>query len=155
VRSDAPVEGFGVGTSLTTSSDAPSLDAVYKLQEYAGKPRRKRSHSKATWPGVKQVFRHYDDAGRMQRDVVTFASDSSTGTPLLEHVMSGGRRMPGAERLTDARARVTHQLGSLPSALRSLAIAAEQFPVQTADGVRALARELDLQCSDVHTGSGA
>ena len=25
-----------MGTSLTTSSDVPSLDCVYKLQEYAG-----------------------------------------------------------------------------------------------------------------------
>ncbi|MGZ8263808.1 MAG: nicotinate phosphoribosyltransferase, partial [Burkholderiales bacterium] len=50
-RSGAPIDGYGVGTSLVTSSDAPSLDAVYKLQEYAGKPRRKRSVSKATWPG--------------------------------------------------------------------------------------------------------
>src|SRR5215469_7429503 len=39
----APVDGFGVGTSLTTSSDVPAIDFVYKLQEYAGAPRRKHS----------------------------------------------------------------------------------------------------------------
>ena len=32
----APIDGFGVGTSLTTSSDVPALDCAYKLQEYAG-----------------------------------------------------------------------------------------------------------------------
>jgi len=52
---DAPIDSFGVGTSLTTSSDAPALDCAYKLQEYDGKPRRKRSEGKATWPGRKQV----------------------------------------------------------------------------------------------------
>jgi len=36
----APIDGFGVGTSLVTSSDAPGLDCAYKLQEYAGRPRR-------------------------------------------------------------------------------------------------------------------
>jgi len=46
----APIDGFGVGTSLTTSSDVPALDCAYKLEEYAGLPRRKRSVGKATWP---------------------------------------------------------------------------------------------------------
>ena len=32
----APIDGFGVGTSLATSSDVPALDCAYKLQEYAG-----------------------------------------------------------------------------------------------------------------------
>ena len=43
--------GFGLGTSLATSSDVPSLDCIYKLAEYAGVARRKRSAGKATWPG--------------------------------------------------------------------------------------------------------
>jgi nicotinate phosphoribosyltransferase len=57
----APVDGFGVGTRILTSADAPYLDCAYKLEEYAGKPRRKRSEGKATWPGRKQVYRQFDD----------------------------------------------------------------------------------------------
>ena len=57
VRAGAPIDGFGIGTSLTTSADAPTLDFVYKLQEYAGFARRKRSVGKETWPGRKQVWR--------------------------------------------------------------------------------------------------
>jgi nicotinate phosphoribosyltransferase len=56
-RAGAPIDGFGIGTSLTTSSDVPALDCAYKLQEYAGLPRRKHSPGKATWPGRKQVWR--------------------------------------------------------------------------------------------------
>ncbi len=86
LKSGAPIDGFGVGTSLVTSSDAPSLDAVYKLQEYAGTPRRKRSPAKATWPGRKQLFRHYGGDGRMQRDVLAAEGDEQPGKPLLASI---------------------------------------------------------------------
>src|SRR5690606_6630588 len=89
---DAPIDGFGIGTALTTSSDAPNLDCAYKLQEYAGVARRKRSAGKATWPGRKQVFRRIDAAGRMAGDVITLADDSLEGEPLLQCVMRDGRR---------------------------------------------------------------
>ena len=69
MRANAPIDGFGVGTSLTTSADVPTLDCVYKLQEYAGLPRRKRSANKATWPGRKQVWRRYGADGRMVGDL--------------------------------------------------------------------------------------
>src|SRR5919106_2464142 len=74
-----PIDGYGIGTSLTTSQDAPALDSAYKLQEYAGVAKRKRSEGKATWPGRKQVWRRYAD-GLMAGDVLTLDSD-----PALEN----------------------------------------------------------------------
>ena len=59
---EAPIDGFGIGSGMDASYDVPTLDCAYKLQEYAGRPRRKRSEGKATWPGRKQVFRSYDGA---------------------------------------------------------------------------------------------
>ena len=76
LRAGAPIDGFGIGTSLTTSSDVPALDCAYKLQEYAGLPRRKRSAGKATWPGRKQVWRRYGPDGRMAGDVVSLEADA-------------------------------------------------------------------------------
>ncbi|MFO0700490.1 MAG: hypothetical protein U0236_14810 [Nitrospira sp.] len=38
IRVGAPIDSFAVGTAMTTSSDAPSLDCAYKLQEYADRP---------------------------------------------------------------------------------------------------------------------
>src|SRR5262249_5597743 len=35
LASGAPIDGFGVGAHLATSSDAPVLDTAYKLVEYA------------------------------------------------------------------------------------------------------------------------
>ena len=57
VTGQAPIDSFAIGTAMTTSADAPYLDCAYKLQEYAGRPCRKRSEGKATWPGRKQVYR--------------------------------------------------------------------------------------------------
>jgi nicotinate phosphoribosyltransferase len=61
----APIDGFGIGSGMDTSYDVPTLDCAYKLQEYAGRARRKRSEGKATWPGRKQVYRQYGADGRM------------------------------------------------------------------------------------------
>ena len=96
LQAGAPIDGFGIGTRLDTSADAPYLDCAYKLVEYAGLPRRKRSEGKATWPGRKQVYRDYDDQGQyMQADVITMEDDVPQGVPLIQAVMKGGQRQIG------------------------------------------------------------
>ena len=140
----APVDGFGVGTKLTTSEDAPSLECAYKLQQYAGTPRRKRSTGKATLPGAKQVYRRLDAAGRLDRDVIGLEDEDLEGTPLLVPVMRGGRRLAAGEPLEAIRARTRAQLESLPQALRSLA-PAEPFTTEVSAGVRRLAAEADAR----------
>jgi nicotinate phosphoribosyltransferase len=120
VDSRAPIDSFAVGTAMTTSADAPSLDCAYKLQEYAGRPCRKRSEGKATWPGRKQVYRHYADDGRLDYDVVTTHEDQPSGVPLLQPVMRNGRRLAPAPLLADVRRQVTTQLEQLPASLQAL-----------------------------------
>jgi len=149
VSAGAPIDGFGIGTSLVTSSDAPFLDAVYKLQEYAGKPRRKRSTGKATWPGRKQVYRHYDAPGRLEHDVVTVESDTQPGEPLLVPVMKNGRRLHAAEALDLARNRAAAQLASLPERLRSLETCEVPYRVEIAPALRRLAAEVDRMTGEI------
>jgi len=149
VSASAPIDGFGIGTSLVTSSDAPFLDAVYKLQEYAGKPRRKRSTGKATWPGRKQVYRHYDAPGRLEHDVVTVESDTQPGEPLLVPVMKNGRRLHAAEALDLARNRAAAQLASLPERLRSLETSEVPYRVEIAPALRRLAAEVDRMTGEI------
>jgi nicotinate phosphoribosyltransferase len=139
----APIDGFGVGTSLVTSSDAPYLDAVYKLQEYAGRARRKRSTGKATWPGRKQVYRHYDRAGRFEHDVITVEGDERAGEPLIVPVMRNGRRLHAAESLAAIRERAAVQLAKLPERLRALESAPTPHRVEFAPALRHLAAEVD------------
>jgi nicotinate phosphoribosyltransferase len=142
LRSGAPIDGFGVGTSLVTSADAPSLDAVYKLQEYGGTPRRKRSAAKATWPGRKQVYRRYGEDGGMQADWLAEESEALAGEPLLHRIMQGGRRVGLPEDLDVIRARAAHDLERLPPSLRKLAPAAA-YPVHVSASLQRLAAAAD------------
>ena len=52
VSRKVPIDGFGVGRNLASSSDVPVLDMVYKLTQYAGQPKMKFSESKSTLPGT-------------------------------------------------------------------------------------------------------
>jgi nicotinate phosphoribosyltransferase len=138
----APIDGFGIGTSLTTSSDAPALDCAYKIQEYARVPRRKRSAGKATWPGRKQVWRSYGADGRMAGDVVALEGEPHPGEALLVPVMRAGRRLEPQATLADARARAARDLERLPEPLRELTEGAS-CPVTIAPSLVRLADELD------------
>jgi nicotinate phosphoribosyltransferase len=120
VQTGAPIDSFAVGTAMTTSSDAPSLDCAYKLQEYAGRPCRKRSEGKATWPGRKQVFRFHRSDGHLDHDVVTTHDDHLSGEPLLHPVMKQGRRLAPAPDLAELRRYAAARLGRLPERLRAL-----------------------------------
>jgi len=120
IGSGAPIDSFAIGTAMTTSADAPSLDCAYKLQEYAGRPCRKRSEGKATWPGSKQVYRQYRRDGRCDYDLVTTVEAPGTGDPLLHPVMTGGRRLVPTQKLTELRQRAATELALLPDPLRSL-----------------------------------
>lgn len=120
LRSGAPIDSFAVGTAMTTSADAPSLDCAYKLQEYAGRPCRKRSEGKATWPGRKQVYRLYRKGGCLDHDVVTTLNDRQEGEPLLSSVMKEGRRLAPSRALHDIRKQVTTALSQLPDWMRQL-----------------------------------
>jgi len=149
----APIDGFGVGTSLTTSSDVPAIDCVYKLQEYAGLARRKRSEKKATWPGRKQVWRRYDANGRMAGDLISIdrpappepvGGADATGTveALIQCVMRGGRRLLPPASLDEIRLRAKRELKRLPEGLRRLEPGAT-YAVRIAHDLIKLAAEVD------------
>jgi nicotinate phosphoribosyltransferase len=138
----APIDGFGVGTSLVTSSDAPGLDCAYKLQEYAGVARRKRSEGKATWPGRKQVFRAIGEDGRIERDVLALQSELHPGEALLRPVMRGGRRIVPSPPLAEVRRHALAELQRLPMPLRGLRAGAP-LRAEPSAALRALADEVD------------
>lgn len=140
---DAPIDGYGIGSHLDTSNDAPYLDCAYKLQEYAGIARRKRSEGKATWPGRKQVYRRYDGNGLMSGDTVTVDGAPCDGLALLQPVMRHGKILK-QPMLIESRAYAQSQLKSLPAPLRQLRNTPD-YSVTISDELQALARAVDAR----------
>ncbi len=141
---DVPIDGYGIGTSLTTSNDWASLDCAYKLQEYAGIARRKRSEGKATLPGRKQVWRRFDDAGRMAGDTIALLDEPGQGEALLRPVMRDGEPVAPLPSLEEARSRLRRQLERLPAGLRGLATD-HSYPVVVSAGLQRLMAAVDSQ----------
>lgn len=141
---NAPIDGFGIGTHMDTSADAPYLDCAYKLVEYAGRARRKRSEGKVLWPGAKQVLRTYDEAGLMVGDTLTLESDAREVASLIAPVMKQGRRLAAPVPLRQSRALALEQLARLPSGLKKLE-PAPAYPVRVSEAIQSLAREVDAR----------
>ena len=146
----APIDAFGVGTQLSTSADAPTIGAVYKLVEDPGGPKIKLSADKVTLPGKKQVWRVGTAEGDTH-DVITLAdeeprlAEGETARPLLERVMAGGRRVgtdPSIDELRDRRHRAVSRL---PSRLRTLQQREQPYEVHWSPGIQDLVRRLTEQ----------
>lgn len=142
VNDNVPIDGFGVGTHMTTSSDAPFLDCAYKLVEYAGEPTRKRSPAKMTWPGCKQVFRRHDEHGVMCGDMLALQDDVLPGEPLLRPVIRGSMLLESSPPLAEIRAYAQSQVAGLPPALRELKTV-PPYMVAVSDTLQELARRVD------------
>jgi nicotinate phosphoribosyltransferase len=115
----APVDGYGVGTSLVTGSGAPTAGMVYKLVERDGVPVAKRSEGKNSVGGRKHAVRRHDADGTATAEVIC----SSPITPedgdrqLVVELVRGGRvRDPVSPReaLTAARAHHERVRDALP-----------------------------------------
>lgn len=140
LQQQAPIDIFGVGTSLVTGQPDAALDGVYKLACANGEPRIKVSESlaKTTLPGRKQVYRFFDDDGQY------FGIDGVTGSdepapvrlidpfephksitctglrsePLLQPAMRAGRRCRDARSPGEIRALAAARLALLPPEYR-------------------------------------
>jgi nicotinate phosphoribosyltransferase len=136
----APIDGFGVGSRLAVSDGAPSIDMVYKLAAFDGRPVLKLSADKATLPGPKQVWRRIED-GLFAGDLVGLVDEDAPegATPLLE-VATAGR-----DSLTAARARAAAQRKALPEEHRRLE--SEPYPIEISGAVDALRRAVMSELS--------
>jgi nicotinate phosphoribosyltransferase len=123
----APVDGYGVGTSLVTGSGAPTSGFVYKLvarEDDAGtmQPVAKKSVDKASVGGRKWALRRLSSSGTAQAEVVGIGTppvDDGDDRALLVPFVEGGRRVHH-DTLDDARARHASAIAELPAAARKL-----------------------------------
>jgi nicotinate phosphoribosyltransferase len=141
VSSSAPIDGFGVGTELITSRDAPALSMVYKLVEVDGHGKYKLSPGKKNYPMAKQVFRQFAADGRFQCDLVTRSNEKAEGEPLLVPVLTRGQLVRPLPSLESIRGRCRSQISALPDQLKPLD-AVPNYPVVYSDLLEADAREL-------------
>ncbi len=145
-KENAPVDVYGVGTELAVSKDMPALGGVYKLVEQTDASgvvhyRMKLSKDKKSWPGAKQVYRRVE-GGRFAGDTLALARETPlAGTPLLERVYAGGKRLRAAPSLDAVRTYCTAQLAKLPEPVRALKTPAA-YPVSRSEALEGLASEL-------------
>jgi nicotinate phosphoribosyltransferase len=140
---EIPADGFGIGTHLDVSADAPYLDCAYKIQEYAGTPRRKRSEGKATWPGRKQVFRQIDTDGHICSDLIGLFDDQADGRELLVCAMRRGSRTDSSPPLQEVRQNAASELAKLPDEMHD-PFSHAKYPVDISASLQALADQVDL-----------
>nr|WP_258870891.1 MULTISPECIES: nicotinate phosphoribosyltransferase [unclassified Wenzhouxiangella] len=130
----APIDGFGVGTAMGMSPDAPDLDIAYKLVEYAGEGRMKLSSGKPTLPGAKQIFRRYD-GDKAIGDTLGRRDEALEGSPLLEPFVIDGRRRREADDPDRARERAGRRLGALAEEILAVERADNPYPVGLSDAL--------------------
>jgi len=135
VEAGAPVDGFGVGTALTTSGDAPSLGGVYKLVSSKGRPVMKTAGAKSNLPGRHQVFRTGDG------DTIGLHDEDLPGEPLLVPVIRDGSPLAALPPLADVRRRAADQIAALPDRVRRVRNPVA-FTPQLSPRLRALEDEL-------------
>jgi len=125
VAKRSPIDAFGVGTHMGTSSDLPFTDVIYKLVETSlpqGKPLpvMKVSENKETLPFKKQVFRKFAPGKIMKQDFIALASEKVPGSPLLKKVMDKGQVLERREDVFIQRKKLEKKAKSLPKELKAV-----------------------------------
>lgn len=137
LEQEAPIDVFGVGTSLVTGQPDAALDGVYKLAYANLQPRIKLSEStaKITLPYRKQVLRVLNGEGSFfGAEVVTLADEDDAATmhhpfdplkflsikeyekePLMHPVMKEGRRIAESKPLAEISGYCRSRMGLLPT----------------------------------------
>ncbi|WP_116964437.1 nicotinate phosphoribosyltransferase [Fastidiosibacter lacustris] len=137
IEQDAPIDSFGIGTSLAIGYPDAALDGVYKLAQIDDRLCIKISESitKTTLPGHKQVYRLLDHNNQFYGgDVITFFDEKSitqmhhpfeafkhlnidgiAKEPLLHKVMQQGKVLSKQQDLNMIAQYCRQRLSQLPS----------------------------------------
>ncbi len=135
VSQEAPIDLFGLGTSIAVGQPDGALDGIYKLAQVGETPCLKLSENpaKTSLPGRKQVTRYRDEDGRFVADAIHTADESEmrrmihpfapakqldlthlTGETLLHPLMEKGRRVLPAVSISKSADHARRRLRHLP-----------------------------------------
>jgi nicotinate phosphoribosyltransferase len=149
LEAGAKVDAFGVGTRMTVSDDAPSLDMVYKLVRFQGRDVLKLSEGKRTWPGAKQIYRSHGRDGKFTGDLIAGAEEPAPrdAVPLLETVLEGGHIGRLHPSLPQIQAHCAAQIARLPDGSKRLK-EPDAYPVRYSDRLVAKQKELEREARE-------
>jgi nicotinate phosphoribosyltransferase len=134
-----PIDAFGVGTDLATSTDSPNIGVIYKLVELDGRNTAKFSEDKQTLPGAKQVFRFAGhDVIACSWECLGCGPDEPEARALLRPVLLGGEPVDSPPRIEATRQYAAESIKRLPTAIRSLFDTDQQYRVEHSAALMAL-----------------
>ncbi|MCM0614846.1 nicotinate phosphoribosyltransferase [Paenarthrobacter sp. MSM-2-10-13] len=127
----APVDSYGVGTSLVTGSGAPTASMVYKLVSRTNDAGEfisvaKAAKNKASVGGRKYALRKLNERGRATQEVVGIGhrpEDDGNDRELLHQFVKNGEVLPGwtgPEGVIRARERHAATMAELPAVVNRL-----------------------------------
>jgi len=145
------VDIFAVGTKMGVSADAPYFDIAYKMVKYGGRPVMKLSTGKVTLVDKKQIYRRYDDHGRMQRDIIALRDEGLVGEPLLKEVMRGGRPVGSLPTLEESREYFRSEFAKLPECYKALN-KPPAYPVELSLGLQELQERVSREVGGREAG---
>jgi nicotinate phosphoribosyltransferase len=154
VAADAPIDGFGIGTRMGVSGDAPWLDMAYKLVRYGGRPVLKLSTGKISLADEKQVFRLMDSERHLRGDVIGLADDplpEPKAESLLETFMQEGKLAKRLPSLHEIRERFQQDFSALDDRFKSLK-KARKYPVRLSNRLRKLQKALEREAEAAEIG---
>ncbi|HSL38611.1 MAG TPA: nicotinate phosphoribosyltransferase [Arthrobacter sp.] len=127
----APVDSYGVGTSLVTGSGAPTASMVYKLVSRTDDDGdfvsvAKAAKNKTSKGGRKYALRKLNERGTATQEIVGVGhrpEDDGNDRPLLQQFVKNGGLLPGwtgAEGVLRARQRHADTMKELPAVVNRL-----------------------------------
>ncbi|MFK0038804.1 nicotinate phosphoribosyltransferase [Paenarthrobacter sp. NPDC090517] len=127
----APVDSYGVGTSLVTGSGAPTASMVYKLVSRTNDAGEfisvaKAAKNKASVGGRKYALRKLNERGRATQEIVGIGhrpEDDGNDRVLLHQFVKNGEVLPGwtgPEGVIRARERHAATMAELPAVVNRL-----------------------------------
>ena len=151
---DGVSAGFGPGTALVTSTDAPKVEGVYKLvaveRDGELQPTMKLSPGKVTYPSPKSVRRTESD-GQYTGDVVGLRDEQLPGEEQLVTIIEDGDRVTELPALEDIQARARMHRQKLPEKHRQLE-EPDPYDVRISDALQQetdeLTRELESRVAE-------
>lgn len=127
----APVDSYGVGTSLVTGSGAPTASMVYKLVSRTNDAGEfisvaKAAKNKASVGGRKYALRKLNEHGRATQEIVGIGrrpEDDGNDRSLLHQFIKNGELLPGwtgPEGVIRAKERHAATMAELPAVVNRL-----------------------------------